>query len=202
MYKPSIFRSNSCLKNTFSLFSIAMLTVYSFSIFAQTEDIEVDTTQKQIDSILTDFQKTISATSRDQMLDGKAKTSVFIDNVLITQGSLKINADRVEADASKGQGNEVISAVGTPASYEQRLEDGSLVQAQANLIKYDVATKVISLEGAARITQNDSTVSADSISYNMVQEQIVANTNADSQQSVTTVISVGDFEDDDKGNEP
>ena len=150
------------------------------------------------DSIATDFSKDISAIARDQEIDGRNKISVLIENVIITQGSLEIKADRVEADASQGKGNEVILAIGSPATYQQRLEDGSEVSAQANRITYDVAGKTISLEGNARITQNQSMVSADAISYNMLEEKILANSDENSEQQVNTIISFGNDSEDEQ----
>lgn len=167
-----------------------------FSKGQQTSDTENDTTTTSesatYDSIATDFTKKIIANSRDQKLDGKNKTSVLIENVVIKQGSLEVNADRVEVDASRGNGNEVITATGSPATYQQRLEDGSMVTAEANLITYDVATRTIELVGEANITQNQSMVSADAISYNMLEQKISANSDENSDQQVNTVISFGE----------
>lgn len=190
MYKRSISQINLC---RLSLMLFGMTSV-AFTINAQESAVSVDTVQDAIDNITTDFQKQINANARDQALDGKNKTSLFIDNVVITQGSLEIKADRVEADASEGNGKEVITAIGKPASYRQRLEDGSMVMATANTIRYNVATRVISLEGNAEISQNQSKVSADSIKYDMTKEQILASTDKDSDNGVTTVISPGAFE--------
>ncbi len=152
-------------------------------------------TKENFDSILTDFQKNINTTSRDYALDGRTRTVSYIGNVVITQGSLKILAEEVIADESEGKGNQVIFAVGTPASYQQRLADGSFVKAKANRIHYDVATKVISLEGNARINQNSSTVSADTIIYYITEEKVVANTSENSLTPVETIIGIADFED-------
>ncbi len=100
-------------------------------------------------TIATDFRLPVTATSKQQSLDGKKKTSIFIENVVIRQGSLEILAERVEANAAAGQGKEIISASGSPASYSQRLEDGSMVFASANKIIYTVESLTISLRGNA-----------------------------------------------------
>ncbi len=104
-----------------------------------------------------------------------------------------ILADRVEANATAGKGKEVITATGNPASYTQRLEDGSIVSASANIIVYTVELQTISLKGSAAIKQNDVKVNGDSITFDMAKEQIMASTDADSSESVTTVLSPGAF---------
>ena len=157
-------------------------------------DGDVNATEDSVqNTILNDFRLPVTAKSKNQSLDGKKKTSIFIDNVVIRQGSLEILADRVEADATAGKGKEVITAIGKPASYQQRLEDGSIVVASANEIKYDVEFQTISLKGNAIIKQKDVRVNGDSIAFDMAKEQIMASTDANSSESVTTVLSPGAF---------
>lgn len=145
-------------------------------------------------NISTDFQLPVKLTSLHQALDGKKKTSIFSENVVIRQGSLELLADKVEVDATAGQRQEVIIASGKPASYKQTLEDGSSVEARANEIIYSVASRTISLQGNASIRQNEVLVDGDSITFDMAKEQILASTNEDSDGPVTTVISPGAFE--------
>lgn len=152
-------------------------------------------------TIATDFLLPVTAKSKNQSVDGKTKTSIFIDNVIIRQGSLEILADKVVADATAGKGKEIITATGNPASYKQKLEDGSVVTASANEIKYEVEIQTISLKGNAAINQNDIKVNGDSIAFNMAKEQIIASTDANSEIPVTTVLSPGAFVSDKKDDE-
>jgi lipopolysaccharide export system protein LptA len=155
---------------------------------------EVSLTENSVqNTIANDFRLPVTLESKNQSLDGKNRTSIFIDNVVIRQGSLEILADRVEADATAGKGKEIIIALGKPASYQQRLEDGSIVVASANEIKYNVESQTISLKGNAIIKQNDVKVNGDSIAFDMAKEQIIASTDANSSESVTTVLSPGAF---------
>lgn len=144
-------------------------------------------------TITTDFTLPVTLDSRNQAIDGKNKTSIFIDNVAIRQGSLELLADKVEVNAAKGAGKEVILATGQPASYKQRKDDGSMVEASANEIIYDVSTRTISLKGQALIMQDGVRVTGDSIVFDMSKEQILASTNDNSDESVRTVISPGAF---------
>jgi lipopolysaccharide export system protein LptA len=144
-------------------------------------------------TITTDFMLPVTLDSRNQAIDGKNKTSIFIDNVAIRQGSLELLADKVEVDAAKGAGNEILLATGQPASYKQRKDDGSMVEASANQIIYDVSTRTISLKGNALIMQDGVKVTGDSIVFDMSKEQILASTDDNSDESVRTVISPGAF---------
>ncbi|MFT5837638.1 MAG: lipopolysaccharide export system protein LptA [Flavobacteriales bacterium] len=121
-----------------------------------------------------DFTKKIELASLYQSADGIAKRATYQGNVVILQGSLKISADELEIDASKGEGSEIFIATGSPATYSQQQEDGSIVTAQAGMIEYHRQTRSLSLEGDAQIKQNSSSVQGKSIKFNMELEQIIA----------------------------
>lgn len=137
-----------------------------------------------------DFNKPIKVDSKSQFVDGKNKTSLFKDDVRITQGSLVITADEVEVIASRGEGREVFVARGNPASYSQKLEDGTPVTAKANEIRYEVANRTISLSGSAELQQDTSMVQGDNITYDMTTEQLLATGGEDGKGGrVTTVFT-------------
>jgi lipopolysaccharide export system protein LptA len=121
-----------------------------------------------------DFTKKIELASLYQNADGIAKRATYQGNVVIQQGSLKVSADELEIDASKGEGNEIFIATGSPAKYSQQQEDGSVVTAQADTIEYHRQTRSLSLNGSAQIKQNSSSVQGESITFNMELEQIIA----------------------------
>jgi lipopolysaccharide export system protein LptA len=144
-----------------------------------------------------DFTKTINIASNYQEGDGIAKKFQYRGNVLITQGSLTVKAEEVELDASKGEGKEIFIAIGKPAEYSQKQEDGSLVTAKADRIEYRLDTRSLSLEGNAEIKQNTSSVQGKSITFNMELEQIIAQgSDQESGRVITTFQPVS------KPNEP
>lgn len=177
---------------------IAMYTASAYSVSETTERVEANNTE-QVNteagesSISIDFTLPVTLDSKSQAIDGKRKTSIFTGEVVIRQGSLELLADRVEVDASAGAGKEMITASGRPASYRQRKDDGSMVEAQANEITYQIDSRTISLSGNALIQQNDVSVTSDAIIFDMTKEQILASTDANSEDSVRTIISPGAF---------
>lgn len=135
-----------------------------------------------------DFDKPITVDANSQFIDGKKKTSVFKDNVKITQGTLIIEADEVEVIATEGEGKEIFIARGQPAKYSQTLDDGAKVKASAEIIRYEVFGQLIALNGNATIQQDTSMVQGDSITYDMAKEQLQATGGEDSGNGrVTTV---------------
>lgn len=121
-----------------------------------------------------DFSQPITIVSGTQFVDGINDIAVYKDNVIITQGSLKISADEVRIDASAGDGNEVFIAVGEPASFQQTAQDGSLVKAMAKEIRYTRVDKKINLSGEAELAQDLSTVTGQNITFDMLNEQLIA----------------------------
>ncbi|MBU3020938.1 lipopolysaccharide transport periplasmic protein LptA [Aestuariibacter sp. A3R04] len=155
------------------------INVLGLSVFLATAHVAADTD---------DFDQPITVDANSQFIDGKKKTSVFKDNVKITQGSLVIEADEVEVIASEGEGKEIFIARGQPAKYSQTLDDGAQVKASAETIRYEVFRQLISLNGSAKIQQDTSMVQGESITYDMAKEQLQATGGENSANGrVTTV---------------
>lgn len=134
-----------------------------------------------------DFEQPIKIASKYQSADGINKLSIFRENVRISQGSMSINADELQVDAGQGEGREVFIAMGQPASYEQTMEDGSRIRAEANHIEYRVNERTLTLSGDAQLQQNNSKVSGESILFNMEKEQLIAQGSDDGEGRVVTI---------------
>ena len=194
MYKRNLIRVVSLfISGAVCLLTVSLVSAQTASSQSEVETAAQSTVPAKPSTITNDFNEPVFLDSKSQALDGKKKTSIFTDNVVITQGSLELLADRVELDATAGKRKEVIMASGKPASYKQRKDDGSMVEAKANEIIYSVASRTISLKGNASITQNEVKVTGDSIVFDMAKEQILASTDDGSKESVRTVISPGAF---------
>lgn len=128
-----------------------------------------------------DFELPIEVTNQSQFLDVKRRVSILRGNVSIKQGSLKILADEIEVHGKEGQNVDKFIAQGSPASYQQTLDDGSNIKASADKIEYDVSKRIITLSGDAQVQQNASLVTGDSISINMELEQVYAQGNQNEQ---------------------
>lgn len=113
--------------------------------------------------------------------------SIYRENVEVRQGTMLIKAARLEANASAGRGNEVLIASGKPATYSQTLEDGKAVSAQANEIRYDLASRTLTLTGNAELSQSGSQVQSAVIRYNIITQQLSAE--SEQNRRVTTIFT-------------
>lgn len=134
-----------------------------------------------------DFNQPIKVRSQFTSGDGIEKSLLYWGNVRIAQGSLLIEADEVEVQAKEGSGKEVFIARGKPAVYQQTKEDGTIVKAQANEIRYMVVNRTLSMEGEAELKQNSSMVKGSSITFDMLREQVNAAGSDDQDGRVITI---------------
>lgn len=98
--------------------------------------------------------------------------TVYTGNVVITQGSMRIEADTVTL---KGRDNRVdnMLAVGNPARLQQQPKpEDTMMYARAQRIIYFVEDDRVQLIDNASIEQNDSVVNSDEIEY-LIKQRIV-----------------------------
>lgn len=137
-----------------------------------------------------DFEEPIKVDADHEELDLRANSLMFRDNVVIRQGTLQITADRLdvrsEGDDEIGDG-EIFVATGTPATYQQEVEPGMLVEASANEIRYDSRVRVLTLSGSAQMRQSGNQVSANRITYYVDEQRVTAERDEDSEERVRTI---------------
>ena len=98
----------------------------------------------------------------------KTGLTQYIGNVLIRQGSLIINANKVELFY---QGNRVsrILSTGNPASYQQNILSGQIL-ARAEIIEFLPESKEIQLKTNASLSKDGTLITGDSIYYDIANE--------------------------------
>ena len=121
-----------------------------------------------------DFKLPVEIDSEKQQINLKENITIFDTNVSVTQGSLSINADYMKVTSQDKKGHEVYTATGDPAIYKQLLDDGNPIEAQADTIRYEVATRSLVLTGNAQLKQNDSLVRSKVIRYDLDLQTIQA----------------------------
>ena len=150
------------------------MTLHSLNVYIATLVLLISSVVPVVKADESDFDQPIRIDAKTTFADGVKKMTVLKDGVVIRQGSLQILADEVRVDAALGEGNEVFIALGEPARYSQTIQDGSLVEARANEIRYTVVDKKIQLVGSAQLKQNTSEVNGQTIIFDMQNEQFTA----------------------------
>ena len=107
----------------------------------------------------------------------------FWDDVSIERGAMKVSAD--EGLVRQADGEIVsIELTGNPTRWEDRLEDGTLVQGEARRIVFDVQQNVVTLSQGARIRHEQGEFTGDELIYDLDTENLVGRGSADNRARV------------------
>lgn len=141
-----------------------------------------------------DTDQPIHIDSDQQSLDMQGNVVTFTGNVIVTQGSIKVNADKVVVTRPDGQqGHEVIEGYGNPATFYQMQDNGKPVKGHAQKMRYEQDKELVILTGNAYLEQLDSNIKGDRINYLVKQQQMEAF--SDKGKRVTTVLVPSQLQD-------
>lgn len=146
-----------------------------------------------------DSNQPINVISDNQSLDMEKSIVTFTNNVVITQGSILIKADKViiTRPPEKSNKKETVEAFGNPVSFHQTLDNGKPVNGRANKVHYDLGNEFLTLIGDAELKQLDSKINGQQISYDVKKQQLKANGTTKSR--VKTVLIPNQLNDQKKG---
>lgn len=122
-----------------------------------------------------DASKDITIQSDSAQFDRKARTAVYIGNVTLEQGTLKITADQMTLYSNEEQKLTQAIALGQPAHFQQQMDDDKgLTKAQGKSITYLTLDKNITLFNDATLEQEGNIFTGETIIYNMLNEIVSA----------------------------
>lgn len=114
----------------------------------------------------------IDAGHQTGSLDDSTPT-VLSQGVIITQGTLHIDAVRAEITTRGGDPRRVV-LTGSPVVMTQEMDSGEPMTARANRIDYDVLNDSMVLTGDAHVEQPQGNMRSQRIVYNMQTERVEA----------------------------
>ena len=132
-----------------------------------------------------DKQQPINIESSQAEADYKNGTTTYTGNVLLTQGSLKIQADQLIIYRGDKRVNSIISK-GLPARFQQQpFINKPPVYANALTITYDLTKEILLLEGDVFIELDGSTHQGKRYEYNLQNQMLSAVGDSDNRVKVT-----------------
>lgn len=118
----------------------------------------------------------IEADQAEQVSNNGIETITYTGNVKISQGSMKISGNKVIVYSEGRQVSRVI-AEGTPANFEQQSQSQEPpVKASAKTLDYQLNKNTILMKNNASLKQGKSFVSGKTINFNLLTEQVKAQT--------------------------
>jgi lipopolysaccharide export system protein LptA len=123
-------------------------------------------------------------------LDDTKAISVYIGNVQIDQGSMRILADHVTVQHREDRRPRFVTALGNPVRYRQDVEgEKGQVNAHAQRMEYDADKDELTLIGQAELTQAADRFASDRIVYDRAQARVKAGASAQGAGRVQITIT-------------
>lgn len=123
-------------------------------------------------------------------LDEKTSESLYIGNVDVQQGSLRILADQVQVKHREDRQPRQIIALGNPARYRQMTEGKSEpLLGRAQRMEYDADRNEITFIDQAEVSQGQDRFASDRIVYNRTTERVTAGASAQGRERVRITIT-------------
>ncbi|WP_324780386.1 lipopolysaccharide transport periplasmic protein LptA [Thiobacillus sedimenti] len=113
-----------------------------------------------------DRDKPVNLEADTVTLDDIHKVSVYQGNVVLSQGTMLLRADRVQVTQT-ADGLDKVSATGRPVAFRQKMDGrDEYIEGFADRIDYDGATSQLELIGQAMLRRGGDELRGAQISYN------------------------------------
>jgi len=113
-----------------------------------------------------DRDKPVNLEADTVTLDDIKKISVYQGNVVLSQGTLMLRADRVQV-TQNADGLDKVSATGRPVAFRQKVDGrDEYIEGYADRIEYDGVTSQLELIGQAQLRRGSDELHGAQISYN------------------------------------
>jgi lipopolysaccharide export system protein LptA len=127
-----------------------------------------------------DHEQPLHVVSKEQIADFEENKAIFLVDVVATQGSMELLADKAEVFRNENGQLKEVKAYGKPAKFKQLQENGKVIHSRSAIIQYLPEQNLLILIGRATIWQENSHVDGERIEYNTITKQLKA-TNENSQ---------------------
>jgi len=122
-----------------------------------------------------------------QDLNYKNNTMYFAGEVIVSQGSISINADELFVETKDGAGDKLV-AKGKPAKFIQKDATNGDLTAKADVVEYYVESQILKLLGNAHFQQGGSEVKSGNIEFDLAAQRVKADGDEATGGRVTTTI--------------
>ena len=107
-------------------------------------------------------------------VDQKTGVTRYQGGVVMRQGGLRIDADRVVVRYERGE-IQMLSAFGKPVTFRQRTEDGQgEIKGSAERLQYSAADRVLHLYDQVALHQGDDVLHSAALHYDLGSERLQA----------------------------
>ena len=127
-----------------------------------------------VGALATDSQQPIEIQADFAELDDQQGKTIYLGNVVVIQGSIKMMGDKLRVNFSVDRDLEDVYIEGRPAYFKQTPDNGEDVVGEALLIEYHAQKSLLHLIQKARLTQGKRLFEGDRINYDTEKSVITA----------------------------
>jgi len=140
-------------------------------------------------ALSSDSEQPINVEADRATLDDSRGVMTYEGSVIVTQGTIRILADRLDLHYDPQRALEKAVASGNPARYRQ-LPDGSqeYVNARSKTMEYFASKNLLYLIDNARVVQGPDTITGSRITYDTIRHRAVAQAAKGGKQRVTVTV--------------
>jgi len=125
-------------------------------------------------ALATDSQQPIEIQADFAELDDQEGKTIYVGNVEVVQGSIKMTGDKLKVNFSEDRELEDVYLEGRPAYFKQTPDNGEDVEGEALLIEYHALKNLLHLIQKAKLTQGARLFEGDRINYDTEKSVITA----------------------------
>ncbi len=131
-----------------------------------------------------DREKPMKITAENSTGDQKIGESILTGNVIITQGTMTIRADKITM-RQDANGRQFAKGEGRPVRFKQKLDSGEMLDAEALRFDYDEVKGEMVLIDKAWVKKDQDIVMGDTITYNLNSEFYQAQSKPGNRVNIT-----------------
>ncbi len=140
-------------------------------------------------ALSTDHNQPINIQSDTAMVDDNNGLAIYTGNVMVTQGSIRIDADKVTINYTKKQDLEKVVAEGKPAKFKQTPDGGKAdLHAKSGRMEYFAEKDTLHLLQNAEVRQAQDSFTAQRIMYDTKSGVIQADKGESKDGRISVVI--------------
>ena len=138
-----------------------------------------------------DRSQQISMVADKATYNEKTGVTTYSGNVIIEQGTMKLQANSIVAQLNKNKQMSTITASGGPAKFQQQVDTAKgIARGEAQKIIYNAETGIINLVGNAYLYQNGASIRSSTLKYSMNKGDIEASGTSNSTGSPTGRVQI------------
>ncbi|WP_027468983.1 lipopolysaccharide transport periplasmic protein LptA [Deefgea rivuli] len=131
-----------------------------------------------------DREKPMNIVADNCVADQKTQQSTCTGNVVVTQGTMVMRADKVVM-RQDAEGKQFAKGDGRPVRFKQKLDSGEMLDAESLHFDYDEAKGEMVLIDKAWVKKGQDIVMGDTITYNLNTEYYQAQSKPGSRVNIT-----------------